>query len=357
MKKFFFYAAALFMTAVGFTACTAEDEVFPEPVLSIAEDETTIGAEGGNITFNLTAPTNERFTIETPDWIEIDEAATTRGVNTVSDFTFIVHPAVSCQERVGAIKFTTVSGRVESINVVQAGIELAFATEKAMVGFVGGEFSIALRAVDGYTITMPEWITLKDDIATTHKNQQIALLHFEVAQNTGDKRSGEIVVTCGDGCGKSATLVVEQLPRSIQYKGQLTSLGFGDVYDSNITIIWDAEDPTTVYVCDLEPYYAESGRNLANGENILPALYSAADNMILIETGTYYNIDKLFYVSLDAAVDSESANITQYGLLELSGDMSTVTLPYAFYTGYYTADAWEPEDLYGGGVTYTLVTE
>ena len=355
MKKFFFYAAALFMTAVGFTACTAEDEVFPEPVLSIAEDETTISAEGGKITFNLTAPTNERFTIETPDWIEIDEAATTRGVNTVSDFTFIVHPAVSCQERVGAIKFTTVSGRVESINVVQAGVEPAFATEKEMVVSLGREISIALRAVDGYTITMPEWITLKDDITTTHKNQQIALLHFEVAKNTGDKRSGEIVVTCGDGCGKSATLVVEQLSQSIQYQGQLTSLLYDDVYDSNITIMWDDEDPTKVYVCDLEPYYASEGRNSANGENILPAKYSAADNMILIKFGTYYNIDQLFYASSDASTGSD--NFIEYGLLLFSGDMSTVTLPFAFCTGAVSKDGWGYEDFYGGNVTYTLVTE
>ena len=354
MKKFFFYAAALFMTAVGFTACTAEDEVFPEPVLSIAEDETTIGAEGGNITFNLTAPSNERFTIETPDWIEIDEAATTRGVNTVSDFTFIVHPAVSCQERVGAIKFATVSGRVESINVVQAGIELAFATEKATVGFVGGEFSIALRAVDGYTITMPEWITLKDDIATTHKNQQIALLHFEAAQNTGDKRSGEIVVTCGDGCGKSATLVVEQLSQSIKYQGKLTSLAYGDVYDSNITIVWDEEDPTTVYVCDLEPFYASEGRTSENGENILVAEYSAADGMIVLYSGTPFNIDKYFYLSTSAADSEEPAN---YGFLVFNADLSTVTLPYAFYTAYNTASGMGADDLYGGGVTYTLVTE
>lgn len=354
MKKFFFYAAALIMTAVGFTACTAEDEVFPEPVLSVAEDETTIGAEGGKITFNLTAPTNERFTIETPDWIEIDEAATTRGVNTVSDFTFIVHPAVSCQERVGAIKFTTVSGRVESINVVQAGIELAFAKEKATVISASGEFSIALRAVDGYTITMPEWITLKDDIATTHKNQQIALLHFEVTQNTGDKRSGEIVVTCGDGCGKSATLVVEQLSQSIKYQGKLTSLLYNDVYDSNITIVWDAEDPTKVYVCDLEPFYASEGRTSENGENILVAEYSAADGMIALYSGTPYNIDKYFYLSTNAAESEEPAN---YGFLVFNADFSTVTLPYAFYTAYNTANGMGADDLYGGGVTYTLVTE
>ena len=355
MKKFFFYAAALFMTAVGFTACTAEDEVFPDPVLSITEDATSIGAEGGAITFNLTAPSNERFTIETPDWIEVDDEKTTRGVNTVSDLHFIVAPAESCQERVGVIKITTVSGRTESIEVVQKGVEPAFAVEKASLGFVGGEFSVALTAVDGYTITMPEWIQVLDDVNTTHDDKQTAVLNFVVAQNTEGQRSGEIVVTCGDGCGKSATLVVSQLPQAIQYKGQLTSLAYGDVYDSNVTIIWDDADPTLVYVCDLEPYYASEGRNLANGENILPSYYSAPDGAIVLFSGEPFNIDNYFFLATTSADDQGEP--TDYGYLVFNADMSAMMLPYAFYTAYATATGTGADDLYAGNAVYTLVTE
>ena len=82
MKKMFFYAAALCLTAVGFASCTAEDEVFPDAVVSIPEDETAVPVEGGAITFNLTAPTNEPFTVKTPEWITFNEDATiSRGVN------------------------------------------------------------------------------------------------------------------------------------------------------------------------------------------------------------------------------------------------------------------------------------
>ena len=38
----FFYAAALCLTAVGFASCTAEDEAFPAPVVSITEEEVAV---------------------------------------------------------------------------------------------------------------------------------------------------------------------------------------------------------------------------------------------------------------------------------------------------------------------------
>ncbi len=223
----------------------------------------------------------------------------------------------------------------------------------------GGTISVELIACDGYKITMPDWIQLVEDPATTHTYHSIATLHFVATENTTEAaRTGEIVVSSGDGCGKSATLKVQQqnsmAGQVLQYQGQLASLVYGDVYDTTITLVWDEEDPTLVYVCDLEPYYAAAGRNIENGENFIAALYSSESNYIGIYSLSYFNINDYMFIA--TSFDENAENLLGYGLLEFNDDMSEVTLP-SFYTAYYTAEGdLGADDLYSPTSTFKLVS-
>jgi hypothetical protein len=125
MKKMFFYAAALCLTAVGFASCTAEDEAFPAAVLNITEEEFAVPAEGGPVVISLTAPTNMSYSVQTPEWIAVDEEGTvTRGVNASTTFKFNVAPAESEEERTGVIRVVAQNGLQDSVVVVQAGLEI-----------------------------------------------------------------------------------------------------------------------------------------------------------------------------------------------------------------------------------------
>ncbi|MBO5677052.1 MAG: BACON domain-containing protein [Bacteroidaceae bacterium] len=361
MKKMFFYAAALCLTAVGFVSCTGEDEAFPAPVVSITEEEVAVPAEGGAVAFNLTAPSNEAFTVKTPEWIEFNEGATvTRGVNSSAAYHFTVAPAESCQERTGAIYIVAASGLQDSLVVVQEGVKFAVDMETATATSAGGTLVVNLTAVDGYDVEMPEWITMNEDPGVTHEGVQTAKVTFDVAQNTtGKERQGEIKFTCCDECAQSVTITVVQqglnVDKMVKYSGTLQSLAYGDVYENTIGLIWDEEDATKVYVCNIEPYYAAGGYTVDKGFNFIEATYDAENNMIIIAPGSYFNIGELFFASTSSADLNSDIG---YGYLLLNADKTQIQQPYAFYTAYFNADnSMGAEDAYAGGVIYTKVAE
>ena len=373
MKKMFFYAAALCLTAVGFTSCTGEDEAFPAAVVSITEEEVAMTAEGGPISFNLTAPTNAAFSVQTPEWIAFNENATvTRNVNSTTAFNFVVAPAESCQERTGVIRVVAVNGLQDSLVVVQEGITLAVGASQASVAAAGGNLAVVLTAADGYTVSCPEWITMNEDPATTHVGVQTAEVTFAIAENTeAGARTGEIVFTCGDGCGQEVKVTVSQkagldLSKMVKYSGKMISEAYGDEYDATIGLVWDEEDPSVVTVCNLDPYFAMNGLDVAAGVNYVKAIYFSEENIIAIPFQSTLNLtlDHPSYGLMDFSVGALDApsleNATNYDnvYLQLNEDKSTITIDNALCTlvtvngqfgGYY--------DIYRGGIVLTKVAE
>ena len=373
MKKMFFYAAALCLTAVGFASCTAEDEAFPAAVVSITEEEVAMAAEGGAVSFNLTAPANESFTVQTPEWIEFNENATvTRAVNATAAYHFVVAPAESCQARTGVIRVIAASGLQDSLVVVQDGIALAVDVTEVTAPSSGAALSVVLTAADGYQVSCPEWITMNEDPATTHVGVQTAEVTFAIAENTeAGERTGEIVFTCGDGCGQEVKVTVVQKPgldlsKMVKYAGKMVSEQYGDEYDATIGLVWDEEDPSAVTVCNLDPYFAMNGLDVAAGVNYVKAMYFSEENMIAIPFQSSLNLtlNHPSYGLMDfsvGALDAPSlADATTYdhAYLQLSEDKSTITIANVLCTlvtvngefgGFY--------DAYRGGIVLTKVAE
>lgn len=373
MKKMFFYAAALCLTAVGFASCTAEDEAFPAAVVSITEEEVAMPAEGGAVAFNLTAPTNEAFTVQTPEWIEFNENGTvTRGVNATATYKFEVAPTESCQERTGVIRVIAASGLQDSLVVVQDGIALAVNVTDVSAPAGGATLTVSLTAAAGYQVSCPEWITMNEDPATTHVGVQTAEITFAIAENTeAGAREGEIVFTCGDGCGQEVKIAVVQkagldISKMVKYAGKMVSEEYGDEYDATIGLVWDEEDPSVVTICNLDPYFAVNGLTVEAGLNYVKAQYFSEENIIKIPFQSSLNVtlNDPNYGLMDfsvGALDAPSlADATAYDhvYLQLSDDKSTITIANVLCTlvtvngqfgGYY--------DAYRGGIVLTKVAE
>jgi hypothetical protein len=373
MKKMFFYAAALCLTAVGFASCTAEDEAFPAAVVSITEEEVAVAAEGGPISFNLTAPTNEAFSVQTPDWIEFNENGTvSRGVNSTAAYKFEVAPAESCQERTGVIRIVAASGLQDSLVVVQEGITLAVNVTEVTAPSAGGELAVSLTAAAGYQVSCPEWISMVEDPATTHVGVQTATVTFAIAENTeAGARNGEIVISCGDACGQEVKITVAQkagldISKMVKYSGKMVSEEYGDEYDATIGLVWDEEDPSVVTVCNLDPYFALNGLTVDAGLNYVKAQYFSDENIIKIPFQSSLNVtlNDPNYGLMDfsvGALDAPSlADATTYDhvYLQLNDDKSTITIANVLCTlvtvngqfgGYY--------DAYRGGIVLTKVSE
>lgn len=368
MKKFFFYAAALCMTAVGFTACTAEDEAFPAPALSVSVENSAVAAEGGRIAFNLTAPTNEAYSVDLPEWIVMDEGATvTRNVNTTSDLNFVVAPAVSYEERVGNIRITTASGMVVTHEVVQDGIEFAVAaadgSEATTVTYpcLTSVLSLKVTAADGYKVELPSWITMEEDYNTTHDAAQTVEVHFNLAPNaTAEDRQGEILIYANESDENPVSFNVVQCAQIMKFTGEVTSLEYGTTYTSNIELIWDLENPNVVRIANIDPFAYSEGYTYANQQNYVDAEYLSDYKVIGVVAGSplhvnYYGYD-LFYASCET-VDASDGSLT-HGYYEFNEDLSTLSCANAVYNIVMQGDqilGWF--DYYRGGIEYTRVTE
>lgn len=373
MKKMFFYAAALFMTAVGFTACTAEDEVFPPAVVNIAEEEVEVSAQGGAVTLNLTAPSDVVYSVQTPEWIALNEdGIVARGVNSSNTLNFSVAPTQTCQERTGVIRIVTNNGLQDSLVVVQAGLELAVDANAVTVLAAGEVFEIALTAVPGYTVSCPEWIVMNEDPATTHVDAQTAVVTFTVSENAEPTaRVGEIVIACGDACGQEVKITVAQkagldLTKMVKYSGKMVSEATGDEYEATIGLVWDENDPTLVTVCNLDPFFAANGLTVDAGFNYVQAYYLAEDNMIAIpfESSLNVTLNDPNYGLMDFSVGAldaaslEAAQNYDHAYFQLSEDKSTITIAKVLCT-LLTLNG-EPQgiyDAYRGGMVFTKVAE
>ena len=368
MKKFFFYAAALCMTAVGFTACTAEDEAFPAPALSVSVENSAVAAEGGRIAFNLTAPTNEAYSVDLPEWIVMDEGATvTRNVNTTSDLNFVVAPAVSYEERVGNIRITTASGKVVTHEVVQEGIKFAVsmdnATDDSTVKVMGSSSVVTatITAADGYQVVLPSWMTMEEDYNTTHDAAQTVKVHFNVELNAGtEDRQGEILFYMSETDEAPISVNVVQYAQTMKFTAEVKSLEYGSIYTSNVELIWDAENPSKIVFANIDPFAYYEGYTYANQQNYVDAEYSSEYNIIGVPAGAplhvnYYGYD-LYYASSETADASDGVLTNGYYVFD--DEMTTMVCPTAVYNIVMQNDqilGWF--DYYLGGIEYTRVTE
>ena len=368
MKKMFFYAAALCLTAVGFTACTAEDEAFPAATVSITEEETAMTAAGGALAFSVTAPSNEPLTVQTPEWIEFNEGATvTRGVNSATTYHFVVAPAESCQERSGAIRIVAANGLQDSLVVVQEGIKLAVSTTSAAVGSAGEVLTVNLTAATGYTVAMPSWITMNEDPATTHEGVQTAAVSFTIAQNTGaTAREGEIVFTCCDACGQEVKIAVTQqrgldLSKMVNYTGKFTSVYEGNTYETTFGILFDENDETVVTLCNFEPWALSVGATVEAGMNFVQGQYFPDYNAIAVPLASPLNIVASGYELYLGGLNTPNLEETSefdHVYLWFNEDQSTISIPNAICTMAFQGDEflglW---DVYAGGEVFTKVAE
>lgn len=369
MKKMFFYAAALFMTAVGFTACTAEDEVFPPAVVNIAEEEVEVSAQGGAVTLNLTAPSDVVYSVQTPEWISLnEEGIVARGVNSSNTLNFNVAPTQTCQERTGVIRIVA-GGLEDSLVVVQEGLALAVDVNNVTIPAAGEEFEITLVAAPGYTVSCPDWIVKGEAVQVDVQTSVLTFTATENAEPTA--RAGEIVIACGDACGQEVKITVAQkagldLTKMVKYSGKMISDAFGDEYDATIGLVWDENDPTLVTVCNLDPFFATNGLTVDAGFNYVQAYYLAEDNMIAIPFESTLNVtlnDPNYGLmdfsvgALDAATMADAENY-DHAYFQLSEDKSTITIANALCT-LVTVNG-EPQgiyDAYRGGMVFTKVAE
>ena len=123
------------------------------------------------------------------------------------------------------------------------------------------------------------------------------------------------------------------------WKGKVTSLAYGDEYDSVISIMLDEEDPENVcYVCDIEPFYVSKGFTYKKtGYNVIQASIDAENQQIVIATGSDMTLGGLLFY----ATDLEGTVVGQ-ATLKLSADGSSLVMAEAFYI---VAEG-KPEDWY-----------
>ena len=225
---------------------------------------------------------------------------------------------------------------------------------------------VKLRTNRDYKITTPEWIRLSEK----QSNAITTEFHFVVEENTtSSTRTGDIIATCNDNCGKSDKVTVIQKPdvskaTMTKYTGKLTSLLYGDEYDTTIGLVWDENDPTMVTICNLDPYFADNGLTVENNANFVTGVYFPEENVIGVPFQSTLNISvnnpeyglmEFSVGALNTATLEDNSNYNHL-YLYLNEDKSTITFPTAICTlvsiggefaGHY--------DIYGGGVTFTKV--
>ena len=368
MKKMFFYAAALCLTAVGFASCTGEDEAFPAAVVSIAEETVEMTAKGGAVQINLTTPTNMAYSVQAPEWITVNEDATVaRGVNTSNTFNFVVAPTNTCQERTGVVRIVANNGLQDSFEVVQAGVELAVDMNSATISSAGEVLEVKLTGPSDYTVACPEWVTMNENPAETHVDAQTAVVSFTIAENTETtERLGEIVFTCGDGCGQEVKVALTQNRglgenKMINYTGKFTSVYEGNTYETTFGVLFDEEDETVVTLCNFEPWALSAGATVDKGMNFVEGQYFPDYNVIVVPIPSFLNIAvsgyELYLGGLNTPGLEETSDFDNV-YLWFNEDKSTITIPNAICTMAFKGDNFEgPWDIYAGGEVFTKVAE
>lgn len=228
----------------------------------------------------------------------------------------------------------------------------------------GSEIQVTVKAVDGkgvsgvdYDIVSPASgiLTFSGDV--TSQNIEVEITDFS-GEFTGSKDfSIEIAsATAGVTVGNlnTARFTIKDLDHPLaafigDWTGApLVDYFYGDQYTLNLTIIANDDDPTfsSVYVQNIDPYFASAGFNSNNGCNTFLAVANAERTQLKLESGQPIGYKTCQLLGFDGP-DLDTAGTTQYMLFDLNAD-GTLTIPNAF--GVYNAgEGWY--SAYLGGLT------
>lgn len=228
----------------------------------------------------------------------------------------------------------------------------------------GSEIQVTVKAVDGkgvsgvdYEIVSPASgiLTFSGDV--TSQNIEVEITDFS-GEFTGSKDfSIEIAsATAGVSVGNlnTARFTIKDLDHPLaafigDWTGApLVDFFYGDQYTLNLTIIANDDDPTfsSVYVQNIDPYFASAGFNAANGCNTFLAVANAERTQLTLESGQPIGYKTCQLLGFDGP-DLNTAGTTQYMLFDLNAD-GTLTIPNA-YGVYNAGEGWY--SAYLGGLT------
>lgn len=228
----------------------------------------------------------------------------------------------------------------------------------------GSEIQVTVKAVDGkgvsgvdYDIVSPASgiLTFSGDV--TSQNIEVEITDFS-GEFTGSKDfSIEIAsATAGVIVGNlnTARFTIKDLDHPLaafigDWTGApLVDYFYGDQYTLNLTIIANDDDPTfsSVYVQNIDPYFASAGFNSNNGCNTFLAVANAERTQLKLESGQPIGYKTCQLLGFDGP-DLDTAGTTQYMLFDLNAD-GTLTIPNAFGV-YNPGEGWY--SAYLGGLT------
>lgn len=228
----------------------------------------------------------------------------------------------------------------------------------------GSEVQVTVKAVDGkavsgvdYEIVSPASGILTFSGTTTSQTVEVEITDFS-GEFTGSKDFAiEIAsATAGVGVGNlnTARFTIKDLDHPLaafigDWSGApLVDFFYGDQYTLNITIAANDDDPTfsSVYIQNIDPYFASAGYNSNNGFNIFLAVANEDRTQLLLESGQPIGYKTCQLIGFDGP-DLNSAGTTQYLLFNLNAD-GTLTIPNA-YGVYNEGEGWY--SAYLGGLT------
>ena len=228
----------------------------------------------------------------------------------------------------------------------------------------GSEIQVTVKAVDGkgvsgvdYEIVSPASgiLTFSGDV--TSQNIEVEITDFS-GEFTGSKDfTIEIAsATAGVSVGNlnTARFTIKDLDHPLaafigDWTGApLVDYFYGDQYTLNLTIIANDDDPTfsSVYVQNIDPYFASAGFNAANGCNTFLAVANTERTQLTLESGQPIGYKTCQLIGFDGP-DLSTASTTQYLLFDLNAD-GTLTIPNA-YGVYNAGEGWY--SAYLGGLT------
>lgn len=111
------------------------------------------------------------------------------------------------------------------------------------------------------------------------------------------------------------------------YKGTVTSVAYGDEYDSVLRVVLDSEDPENkCYILGFEPYYASKGYpNTQNQFNFLECTIDNENKCIIAPYGSDMNLGGRW-------MHSFTADGACHGIFTFSKDYSSMIRAWEFYT-------------------------
>jgi len=228
----------------------------------------------------------------------------------------------------------------------------------------GAEVQVTVATTDinaesgvDYEIVSPASGLLTFSGEETTKNIEVAITDY-TGEFTGSK-DFKLQIACTTpgvtvGSFNTASFVIKDLDHPLsmfigEWAGApLIDYFYGDQYALNLTIVANDEDPTfsTLYIQNLDPYFASNGINAANSCNIFLAQVTEDKKQLIIQSGQPVGYKTCQLIGFDGP-NLDTASTTGYLIFDFNAD-GTLTIPNAF--GVYNAgEGWY--SAYLGGLT------